>query len=86
MVQIAGALLILAAFTAAQAGRLNPHSGAYLVLNLVGSSVLAYDALHGEEWGFLLLEFVWALVSAWGLLRAILAHPSRYARPRGESL
>jgi hypothetical protein len=71
VIQIAGALLILAAFTAAQAGRVDSHSRAYLVLNLAGSSVLAYDALHGEEWGFLLLEFVWALVSAWGLLRAL---------------
>jgi len=69
LVQIAGALLILAAFTAAQSGRVDPHARSYLVLNLVGSAVLAYDALHGEEWGFFLLELVWALVSAWGLLR-----------------
>jgi len=67
MIQIAGALLILAAFTAAQAGRVNPHSREYLVLNLAGSSVLAYDALHGQEWGFFILEFIWAIVSAWGL-------------------
>jgi hypothetical protein len=71
MIQIAGALLILAAFTAAQAGRVNPHSREYLVLNLAGSSVLAYDALHGREWGFLMLEFVWAIVSAWGLVRVL---------------
>ena len=69
LIQIGGALLILAAFTAAQAGRVNPHSRGYLLLNLVGSSVLAYDALHGEEWGFLLLELVWAVVSAWGLVK-----------------
>jgi hypothetical protein len=86
MIQIAGALLILAAFIAAQAGRVDPHSRRYLVLNLAGSSVLAYDALHGQEWGFLILEAAWAIVSAWSLLQASLAHPSRYARPRGESL
>ncbi|HKH19053.1 MAG TPA: hypothetical protein VKA57_16115 [Solirubrobacteraceae bacterium] len=68
LIQIGGALLILAAFTAAQAGRLNPHSRIYLVPNLAGSSVLAYDALHGQQWGFLLLELVWAIVSAWGLI------------------
>ena len=68
-IQIGGALLILAAFTAAQAGRLNPHSRVYLVLNLAGSSVLTYDALHGEEWGFFVLASVWALVSAWSLAR-----------------
>ena len=71
MIQIAGALLILAAFTAAQAGRVDPHSREYLALNLAGSSVLAYDALHGQEWGFLLLELVWALVSGWSLARQI---------------
>ena len=67
MVQIAGAVLILAAFLAAQAGRFDYRSRAYLTLNLAGSIVLAYDALHGQEWGFLLLESVWAAVSAWGL-------------------
>ena len=79
LIQLAGALLILAAFTAAQSGHLNPRTRSYLALNLVGSAILAYDALHGQEWGFLVLEFVWALVSAWGLL-----HASRNARPRGE--
>ncbi len=80
MIQIAGALLILAAFTAAQAGRVDPHSRAYLALNLTGSVVLAHDALRGEEWGFVLLEAVWALVSAWGLLRALLPQMRAAAR------
>jgi hypothetical protein len=71
MVQILGALLILAAFVTAQAGRVSPQSRGYLLLNLAGSTALGYDALHGEEWGFLLLEFVWALVSAWGLLAQV---------------
>lgn len=66
-IQLGGALLILAAFTAAQAGRLDQHSGRYLLVNLIGSAVLAYDALHGREWGFLLLEGVWAIVSALSL-------------------
>lgn len=71
MIQIAGALLILAAFIAAQAGRVDPHSHAYLVPNLAGSSVLAYDALHGQEWGFFILELVWAVVSAWRLVKLL---------------
>ena len=69
LIQIAGALLILAAFTAAQTGRVDPHARTYLALNLLGSAILAFDALHGQEWGFFLLEAVWAVVSAWGLLR-----------------
>jgi hypothetical protein len=66
-VQIAGALAILAAFVLAQAGVLDQRSQRYLVLNLAGSAVLAVDAYLGRQWGFLLLEGVWAVVSAWGL-------------------
>lgn len=69
VVQIVGALLILAGFTAAQMGRLSVESRTYLVLNLIGSAILAYLAIVEEQWGFVLLETVWALVSAWGLLR-----------------
>lgn len=70
VVQIVGALLILAAFTAVQVERMRPDSRVYLVLNLVGSAILAVLALAGSQWGFLLLEGVWAIVSAWGLLAA----------------
>jgi hypothetical protein len=69
LIQLAGALLILAGFIAAQTGHLNPRTPGYLALNLVGSAILTYDALHGQEWGFFVLEFVWALVSAFGLVQ-----------------
>jgi hypothetical protein len=39
------------------------------VLNLLGSATLAVLAWYGRQWGFLLLEAVWALVSGWGLFR-----------------
>ncbi|HXS47728.1 MAG TPA: hypothetical protein VN756_09735 [Solirubrobacterales bacterium] len=67
LVQIAGALLILVAFTAAQFGAMDPHSRIYLVLNFLGSVVLAVLAWRERQWGFLLLESVWAAVSLWGL-------------------
>jgi hypothetical protein len=69
IVQIAGALLILAGFAGAQAGRMSPHSRIYLWLNLVGSMTLTVVALLDEDWGFVMLEAVWALVSAWSLMR-----------------
>ena len=69
VVQVAGALLILAAFAAAQFGKLDVESRVYLWLNLVGSVILAALALHEEQWGFLLLETVWAIVSAYSLVR-----------------
>lgn len=69
LIQIAGALLILVAFAAAQFGAMDPHSRLYLVLNLVGSLVLAVLAWRERQWGFLLLESVWAAVSLWSLRR-----------------
>jgi membrane-bound ClpP family serine protease len=77
-VQVLGALLILVAFVASQLGRLNTASPVYLWLNLVGSAVLAVLAALGPDWGFLLLEGAWALVSAWSLwARARAGAPAR---------
>jgi hypothetical protein len=69
VIQVLGSLLILAAFAAAQRGVLPPTSRTYLVLNLVGSVVLAALAAHERQLGFLLLETCWALVSGWSLVR-----------------
>ena len=67
--QLAGAALILVAFVAAQFKRMETSSRAYIVLNLVGSAILAVLAYVGQQWGFFLLEGVWAIVSVWALVR-----------------
>lgn len=67
--QIGGAILILLAFGGAQRGTMTPHSRIYLVLNVVGSAILTVVALIDSDWGFLLLEGVWVLVSVWGLIQ-----------------
>jgi hypothetical protein len=69
LVQIAGALLILSGFVLAQFGVLDPRSLWYLVVNVVGSAVLTVDAYREAQWGFFLLELVWAIVSAFGLIQ-----------------
>jgi hypothetical protein len=68
-IQIVGSLLILAAFVAAQLGRLDQSSYRYLVANAVGSAVLAATAVVNLEWGFILLEGAWALMSIYSIAR-----------------
>ena len=71
IVQIAGAMAILVAFAAAQFGAMDQHSRTYLVLNLIGSVVLTVLAWVERQYGFLLLEAVWAVVSLLGLVRVL---------------
>ena len=71
IIQLFGSLLILIPFTLTQTGRLTTASPRYLTLNLLGSTILAIDAAHGRQWGFLLLEAVWALVSMLALIRLV---------------
>jgi hypothetical protein len=69
VLQVVGALCVLAGFAGSQFGVVRVESRVYLVLNLVGSAVLAALAAADSQYGFLLLEGVWAVVSAWAILR-----------------
>jgi hypothetical protein len=82
VIQIVGSLLVLAGFALAQRGVLDQKSRSYLLLNLSGSAVLAIDALIERQWGFLLLEGVWAIVSAISLVGVLLGETR--ARKQGS--
>ncbi len=69
--QIGGAVAILTAFIALQLGAVDATSWPYLVLNIVGASVLAVVAATDRDWGFLLLETVWTGVSGWSVIRKL---------------
>jgi hypothetical protein len=75
VIQVIGALMILAGFAGTQVGRLRADSLAYIVLNLVGSAVLGALAFEERQWGFVLLEGVWAAVSLWSLSRVLRGLP-----------
>ena len=67
VVQIVAAVLVLAAFGLERLGLLNTRSLPYLLLNMFGSEVLAMFALPTRQWGVLVLEGAWALISAAGV-------------------
>jgi len=70
-ISIAGAILILLPFAASQFGKLATQSLAYQLMNLIGSTALTAVAVIESQYGFILLEGTWALVSAAGLARVL---------------
>ncbi len=67
-IQFAGALAILLPFALLLFGRMGRRERMYLWLNLVGGVLLTIDAALERQWGFVLLQAVWAAVAGWGLV------------------
>jgi hypothetical protein len=63
IIAVVAALLILIAYTGNQMGWIDRTQPAYSWMNLIGSIVLTIVALRAQQWGFVLLEGVWAAVS-----------------------
>jgi hypothetical protein len=70
--QLVGAALILGAFLLLQLRIAAPDRPNYLALNLAGAGLLAYEAARTGQIGFLVLEGVWALISAAALVRVLI--------------
>lgn len=73
-----GAITILIAFAANQLNHMERESVSYQLLNLVGGACLCVAAVHLVQWGFILLEGSWTILSAHGLWRVW------HQRPGGE--
>lgn len=74
VLQILGALMVLSGFALSQFHILSQQSYLYLLLNVIGSGILAVLAILMQQWGFLLLEGGWALVALWGLITLLIGH------------
>jgi hypothetical protein len=68
LVSLLGALLILIPFTASQLRKLAVMTLAYQVSNLLGSATLTAVAVLERQYGFILLEGAWAVMSVAGLI------------------
>ena len=79
-VSVVGALLILLAYAANQFGWTDTSSLRYQIANFAGSTILTVVAVIEVQFGFILLEGVWALVSAWGIVSVLRGGRSGNAR------
>lgn len=70
-VQFIGAVAILAPFALLLLGRAGRRDWAYLLPNLAGGLLLTFDAWLERQWGFVLLQAVWAAVAAWGVVQKL---------------
>ena len=70
LIGIIGALLVLTAYLGLQRGWLRADHRVYAILNFFGAGMLAYVAIIDRQYGFILLEGVWALAALPGVLRS----------------
>lgn len=76
LVSLIGALMQLAVYALMQLGKLASDSYPYQLANLVGSFLMTVVASINHEYGFILMEAVWCLTSAFGLFRMIRSRSS----------
>jgi hypothetical protein len=69
--QFIGALGILVPFALFQVGVTTQHAYGYLALNIAGATILTVVAWLDGQWGFVILQGVWAVAAAVNLVRRL---------------
>jgi hypothetical protein len=69
LIQILGAALILIAYALQHMKHLHAETASYLAMNLAGGVLLCIAAVAARQYGFIILEGSWAILSALGLYR-----------------
>jgi len=71
ILSLMGAVLILIAYTANQMGRLALLTLPYQILNFVGGAALLATAIVETQYGFMLMEGAWTIISFFGLINVM---------------
>ena len=69
VIAVAASFLILAAYAGLQRGLIDRTHPAYNWMNFLGALVLAVIAFRAQQWGFVLLEGAWTVISVPPLIR-----------------
>ncbi|MBM5799662.1 MAG: hypothetical protein FJ077_02220 [Cyanobacteria bacterium K_DeepCast_35m_m2_023] len=75
LVSLLGAVMQLAAYALMQLGRLPSQSYPYQLANVIGSFMMTVVATLNHEYGFILMEAIWFLTSAYGLVKLLRSQP-----------
>jgi len=72
IISFVGAILILTAYGGLQLNRLATDTMAFQTLNLFGGIFLCLTAVELRQYGFILVEGLWAVLSVVGLWRIVI--------------
>ena len=77
LIQVVGALFNMGAFALLHFEIAPSSALRYLIPNWVGSVLLVISAYTDSQWGFLLLESAWVLVTGWAITARFTGRQSR---------
>ena len=73
LIGLVGIGFVLATYLLVQAGRLEAVSVRYQVANMIGCLLIIYSLLHDFNLPSMVIQVVWFVISAFGLLRNLVA-------------